>query len=71
VAGGLAVGVFSVVAGQQVLSGWLYGITPQAAPLAGVVAVVLAVSLGASAWPIIRAARLSPLEALTPGRRGS
>jgi putative ABC transport system permease protein len=66
---GLTAGLVGLVAGRQVLSGWLYGITPQAAPLAMVAAVVLLVSVVASAWPVIRASRLSPLEALTPGRR--
>jgi len=67
---GLTAGLVGLVAGRQVLSGWLYGITPQAAPLVMVAAVVLLVSVVASAWPVIRASRLSPLEALTPGRRG-
>ena len=66
---GLTAGLAGLITGRQVLSGWLYGITPQAAPLVMVAAVVLLVSVAASAWPVIRASRLSPLEALTPGRR--
>ncbi len=65
VAAGLIAGVAVVFGAQQALAAWLYGTTPEALPLAGVAGVVLAVSLAASAWPIRRAARLSPLVALT------
>jgi putative ABC transport system permease protein len=62
---GLIAGIAVVLGGQRFLAGWLYGTTPEAAPLAIVAIVVLAVSLAASAWPIVRATRLSPMVALT------
>lgn len=62
---GLTAGVAIVLGAQQFLSSWLYGTTPEAGPLALVSGVVLIVSLAASAWPIIRASRLSPMVALT------
>jgi predicted permease len=62
---GLASGVAAVYGAQQFLSSWLYGTTPEAGPLVLVSGVVLVVSLAASAWPILRAGRLSPMVALT------
>ncbi len=65
VAVGLIAGVAVVLGAQQFLSSWLYGTTPEAGPLVLVSGVVLVVSLAASAWPILRASRLSPMVALT------
>jgi putative ABC transport system permease protein len=62
---GLTAGVAVVLGAQQFLSSWLYGTTPEAGPLVLVSGVVLVVSLAASAWPILRASRLSPMVALT------
>jgi putative ABC transport system permease protein len=64
VAAGLLAGMGLVIGGQQLLGSWLYGTIIEAAPLVVVSAVVLMVSLAASAWPILRAARLSPMVAL-------
>jgi len=66
---GLASGVAVVFGAQQYLSSWLYGTTPEAGPLVLVSGVVLVVSLAASAWPILRASRLSPMVALTSGQK--
>jgi predicted permease len=62
---GLGAGLVVVFGAQQALASWLYGTTPEAAPLALVSGVVVLISLAASAWPIRRARRLSPLVALT------
>lgn len=62
---GLVVGVGLVLGGQRFLAGWLYGTTPEVAPLALVSTVVLLVSIAASAWPIMRTTKLSPMMALT------
>ena len=49
----------------RLLSGMLYGVTAtDAATVAGVVVVVLAVSVIASLIPAVRAARVEPMQAL-------
>jgi ABC-type antimicrobial peptide transport system permease subunit len=65
VAAGLLAGIAVVIGAQHFLSAWLYGATPEAGPLVLVSGVVVLVSLAASAWPILRAGRLSPMVALT------
>lgn len=65
VVAGLVCGLLVVFGAQQALASWLYGTTPEVAPLALISGVVLLVSLAASLWPIRRARRLSPLVALS------
>jgi putative ABC transport system permease protein len=63
--GGIAVGLALAAAFTRLLTTMLYGVSPwDAATLAGVVAMVLLVSLAASFLPAIRAARLDPMQVL-------
>jgi predicted permease len=64
-AGGTAVGIAGAVLVSRLLAGLLYGVPPTD-PLtyAGVIAIISATALTASAVPAIRASRLDPLRAL-------
>jgi putative ABC transport system permease protein len=62
---GCAVGLALALALTRFLSGMLYGVSPaDPATLAGVVAMVLVVSVIASLFPAIRASRVEPTQAL-------
>jgi ABC-type antimicrobial peptide transport system permease subunit len=62
---GCAVGLAFAAAFARTLSSMLYGVSAtDAVTLAGVVALVLGVSVVASLLPAIRAARVEPMEAL-------
>jgi len=61
---GLIAGFGALVAGQQVIGAWLYGVRPEATPLVVVGLAVLTIALVASAVPAFRASRLSPSDAL-------
>jgi predicted permease len=65
---GCAAGLAMAEASGRLLSGMLYGVSPSDAPtLAGVVGIVLAVSVLASLLPAIRASRLEPMQVLREG----
>ncbi len=62
---GLILGLAGALALTRLIAGWLYGVSPvDAATLATVAGLLLAVSLAASAIPAWRAARIDPVAAL-------
>jgi ABC-type antimicrobial peptide transport system permease subunit len=62
---GCVVGLLLAAGFGRLLSGMLYGVTAtDAATVAGVVVIVLAVSAVASLLPAVRAARVEPMRAL-------
>lgn len=62
---GCAAGLALAAASARLLAGMLYGVSPSdVTTLAGVVAIVIAVSVLASLLPAIRAARLEPMQVL-------
>lgn len=64
VVAGLVIGIVLIVVGRQSLASWIYGVTPEAAPLALTVVVLLAVALLATVVPAWRASRIDPMVAL-------
>ncbi|HTS27633.1 MAG TPA: ABC transporter permease [Bryobacteraceae bacterium] len=65
---GCIAGLALAEASGRLLSGMLYGVTPSDLPtLAGVVGIIVAVSVLASLLPSIRAARLQPMQVLREG----
>lgn len=62
---GCVAGLALAVASSRLLAGMLFGVSPSdSLTLAGVVAIVLAVSIAASLIPAIRAARVEPMQVL-------
>jgi len=62
---GCAVGLGLAAAFTRLLAGMLFGVSPtDAATLAGVLLLMLAVAAGASVFPALRAARLEPMQVL-------
>lgn len=62
---GCAAGLWLAAALGRTLAGMLYGVTPLDAPtFAGVLALMIVITLCASVWPAIRAARVDPIGVL-------
>jgi ABC-type antimicrobial peptide transport system permease subunit len=62
---GCVAGLVLAAAFARLLSGMLFGVSPtDATTIAGVLAIVLAVSAAASLIPAVRAARVEPVQAL-------
>ena len=65
---GCTAGLAIAEASGRLLAGMLYGVSPSDVPtLAGVVGIVVAVSILASLLPAIRASRLEPMQVLREG----
>jgi putative ABC transport system permease protein len=64
VCSGLLFGALTLVLGRQVLASWVYGVRPEAAPIALTASALAAVALLAAALPAWRASRIDPLRAL-------
>jgi ABC-type antimicrobial peptide transport system permease subunit len=62
---GLAIGLLASIAAGRLLRQFLYQVEPtDAATYAGVSLALASVAFAASAWPAMRAARVSPVHAL-------
>lgn len=62
--GGLLLGTFALVLGQQTLASWVYGVRPETAPIVLTASVLATAALLAAAVPAWRASRIDPLTAL-------